>query len=169
MECFSPSASHFHAFFFLSSSVTGVVICAYFRGCWKAFLPSQRKLSMDNYRRSSRPFKKKDDGIRPIAVGEVLRRMVTKVVIKHAMPDIQEVFSTTAIRGWSAMQSLTWSIWHVLPTHYVWMIILLKAFFSSTSATRSTPSAPVSFWTNAELFLWPLLGRNGRCATLERL
>ena len=38
------------------------------------------------------PFKKKDDGVRPIAVGEVLRRLVAKIVLKQAMPDIQQLF-----------------------------------------------------------------------------
>ena len=38
------------------------------------------------------PFKKKDDGVRPIAVGEVLRRLVAKLVLKQAMPDIQQFF-----------------------------------------------------------------------------
>ena len=38
------------------------------------------------------PFKKKDDGVRPIAVGEVLRRMVAKTVLKRVVPDIQHLF-----------------------------------------------------------------------------
>ena len=33
-----------------------------------------------------------NDGIRPIAVGEVLRRMIVKVVLKQAMPEIPEFF-----------------------------------------------------------------------------
>ena len=42
---------------------------------------------------------KKDEGVRPIAVCKVLRRMVAKVVLKTATPDIQEFFPPLQIGG----------------------------------------------------------------------
>ena len=64
---------------------------------------------------------KKDEGVRPIAVCEVLRRMVAKVVLKTATPDIQEFFPPLQIEGGaaSALQWLACSTWHVLPTQPV--------------------------------------------------
>ena len=36
-------------------------------------------------------FRKKDDGVRPIAVGEVLRRLVAKVAFRQTLPDAQNI------------------------------------------------------------------------------
>ena len=38
------------------------------------------------------PFKKKDEGVRPIAVGEVFRRLVAKVAFRQILPKVQQKF-----------------------------------------------------------------------------
>ena len=43
------------------------------------------------------PFRKKDDGVRPIAVGEVLRRLVAKVAFRQILPDVQGIFPPTQV------------------------------------------------------------------------
>ena len=43
------------------------------------------------------PFKKPNDGVRPIAVGEVLRRLVAKVALHQVLPEAQERLQPTQV------------------------------------------------------------------------
>ena len=75
--------------------------------------------------------------VRPIAVGEVLRRLAAMFVLKQAMPDIQQLFPPVQL-GVGVSDAVTHLIW---PARLIAPALLTpaKASCKLTSAMSSTP------------------------------